>query len=223
MIRLKVAALVAFGLIGVASLYVVSQGVDALRALTPIEQERDGWQRPSDVIGALSLEPGNVVVDLGSGVGYFALKISPIVGERGAVVAVDLRRESLAFLWIRAWRAGARNIRVIVGDADDPRVPSVASDAVLVANTYHELANPRTILGALSRSMKRGARIVVVDRGPRTGAGSREAAADHHEIAPDLAEQAVRQAGFEVMSRQDRFIDRPADDHVWWLLVARKP
>jgi hypothetical protein len=52
-----------------------------------------------------------------------------------------------------------------------------------------------------------------------------------YEIAPSVAEDEIRQGGFEVLSRDDRFIDRPAversgdrqDDHVWWLIVARKP
>jgi len=52
-----------------------------------------------------------------------------------------------------------------------------------------------------------------------------------YQIAASIAEDEIRQSGFEVVSRDDRFIDRPAaerpgdrpDDHVWWLIVARKP
>ena len=52
-----------------------------------------------------------------------------------------------------------------------------------------------------------------------------------YQIASSIAEDEIRQRGFEVISRDDRFIDRPAierpgdrpDDHVWWLIVARKP
>jgi hypothetical protein len=60
------------------------QGIPTLRALDQIESERDHWQRPSDVIQALNLHEGSVVVDFGSGVGYFALKLSPVVGKRAA-------------------------------------------------------------------------------------------------------------------------------------------
>ena len=67
-----------------------------------IESERDHWQRPSDVIQALNLHEGSVVVDFGSGAGYFALKLSPVVGKRGSVVAEDIRRESLTFLRIQS-------------------------------------------------------------------------------------------------------------------------
>jgi hypothetical protein len=62
---------------------VIYDGVQTLRILTVVERDRDRWQRPSDILRTLAVEQGNVVVDLGSGAGYFALKLSPMVG-RGA-------------------------------------------------------------------------------------------------------------------------------------------
>jgi hypothetical protein len=52
-----------------------------------------------------------------------------------------------------------------------------------------------------------------------------------YQILASVAEDEIRQRGFEVLGRDNRFIDRPAverpgdrqDDHVWWLIVARKP
>ena len=222
--RLRIAAFLACGLLAVSLLYVAEQAAEALRALTPIEQERDGWQRPADILRALDLKPGDTVVDLGSGVGYFTFKLSPIVGSSGTVVATDIRRESLVFLWIRTMLRGARNVRVIHGNEDDPRLPSQPADAVLVLNTYHELAHPATMLAVVFSHMKSGGRLVVVDRAPRAGREeSRDAAAAHHEVAPDLADQDLRRAGFTPISRDDRFIDRPGDDDVWWLITTTKP
>jgi hypothetical protein len=52
-----------------------------------------------------------------------------------------------------------------------------------------------------------------------------------YQIGASIVEDEIRQRGFEVISQDDRFIDWPAaerpgdrpDDHVWWLIVARKP
>jgi hypothetical protein len=68
----------------------------------------------------------------------------------------------------------------------------------------------------------------VLDRGPRSEYGeSREIQMQQYQIAASIAEDEIRQRGFELISRDDRFIDRPPaerpDDHVWWLIVARKP
>ena len=182
------------------------------------------WQRPSDVIQALNLHEGSVVVDFGSGVGYFTLKLSPLVGKNGGVVAEDIRQQSLVFLRIRALLRGRHNVKTIRGETDDPELPAGFADAVLIANTYHELTAPKPILRHLADSLKTGGQLVILDRGPRSGVvESRETQAKHHELRPDSVETEVRSAGFEIISRQDRFIDRPGEDEVWWLMVARKP
>src|ERR1700688_1876335 len=133
-----------------------------LNRLDAVEAQRDQWQRPSDVLRALDLQPGNTVVDLGSGAGYFALKLSPAVGQQGRVLAVDLRKLSLFFLWTRALLRGQRNIHVIVGEEDDPRLPTGSVDAVLICNTYHEFSNPELMLNHVFRSLRRGGHLVVV-------------------------------------------------------------
>lgn len=68
------------------------QGVRTLQQLTAVEAERDQWQRPSDIIYALDPRTGNTVVDLGCGSGYFALKLSSVVGPEGTVLAEEIRR-----------------------------------------------------------------------------------------------------------------------------------
>ena len=51
-------------------LFVVQQVVATLKTLTAVESERDGWQRPQEILQQLDVHPGNVVVDLGSGAEY---------------------------------------------------------------------------------------------------------------------------------------------------------
>ncbi|HXE64018.1 MAG TPA: methyltransferase domain-containing protein [Bryobacteraceae bacterium] len=196
-------------------MYVLFSALDTLRTLDLVEAERDGWQRPADVLRALDLRPGNTAVDLGSGAGYFTLKISPLVGNSGRVLAVDLRRLSLTFLWIRSVLHNRRNISVIVGGEDDPHLAPGVADAVLIANTYHEFRNPRPIMEHVFRALRKGGRLVIVDRGP----GS---AADGHEVPMDRVAQELEHEGFEIVGRRDSFI-RPADQDPWWLLAARKP
>ncbi len=207
----------------VPAVFVASQAVRTLGVLTNVERERDTWQRPDEVIRQLNPGAGETIVDLGSGAGYFALKIAPRVAPNGRVLAVDLRRQSLAFLWIRAVLGGHSNLHVLRGQVDDPELPPGPVDAVLMANTYHELTAPEPILKALFMSMRPGARLVVVDRGPRDGDTSPTATAEHHEMTAAVAEHDINQQGFHTVTREDRFIDRPGEEDIWWLLVFRKP
>jgi predicted methyltransferase len=201
-------------LLGLNTLYSFTSTLNRLDA---VESDRDRWQRPADVLRALDLRPGNTVVDLGSGAGYFALKLSPAVGDRGQVLAVDVRRLSLFFLWIRALSRGQRNVQVIVGEEDNPRLPVGTADAVLICNTYHEFSKPNLILDYVFRSLRPGGHLAVVDRAPRA------TEAQHaHEVPLTAVEGQLRNEGFEILSQDDSFIDRPGDD-LWWLVTARKP
>jgi ubiquinone/menaquinone biosynthesis C-methylase UbiE len=216
----------------VAALFLIYQLTQTLYQLNLAEGERDRWQRPDDVIKSLKLKDGDVVADVGCGVGYFSLKLAPKVAEHGSVLAEDILGESLTFLSIRAFLHHQSNIRVIHGDLDDPHLPKGSVDAVLIANSYHEFTKPLAILDHTFRALRSNGRLVVLDRGPRSDHGEhREIQMQQYQIAASIAQEEIRQRGFEVISRDDRFIDRSAterpgdrpDDHVWWLIVARKP
>jgi predicted methyltransferase len=190
---------------------------NTLNQLDVIESERDQWQRPMDVLRALDLREGNTVVDLGSGAGYFSLKLSPAVGKRGQVIAVDLRRLSLFFLWTRALLRGQSNVHVVVGEENNPRLPTGTVDTVLICNTYHEFSNPGLMLDHVFRSLRRGGHLVIVDRAPRA------TEAEHaHGMPLTAVEGELRRKGFDIASQEDDFIDRPGNDS-WWLLDGRKP
>jgi ubiquinone/menaquinone biosynthesis C-methylase UbiE len=198
---------------GVGLAGVAYQGIRTLQQLKAVEAGRDQWQRPADIIRELNLKTGNVVIDFGSGAGYFALKLSDTVGDGGRVLAVDLRRLSLLFLRIRAVLGGKHNIQTIVGSVDDPHLPAGTADAVLIVNTYHELTVPEEILARLWRAVRPGGRLVVVDR---------KASSGEHQVSPGTADAEVRKAGFSVVLRNDEFI-HPAGDESWWLLIADRP
>jgi hypothetical protein len=42
-------------------------------------------------------------------------------------------------------------------------------------------------------------------------------------VSPEQVERELRQAGFEIVSRQDRFIENDPFNKEWWLITARKP
>lgn len=211
--------------VGVPTLYVAYQVAATLTLLTQVERERDEWQRPADVLKLLNVSKGSTVVDFGCGAGYFALKLSTVVGTSGTVLATDIRRESLAFLWIRAALGRYRNLQVIHGEPDNPRLPPDAVDAILVSNTFHELTAPAQTLETLSHTLKSGGRLVILDRGPRGKPGTTQDPPDgtHHGSLSTSAERYLRSAGFSLVSEDDHFIDRVQDDDRWWVIVARKP
>ena len=196
--------------------------LNTLSRLDVVEAQRDQWQRPSDVIDALGLKPGAQVVDLGCGSGYFTLKLSPRVDPGGHVLAEDIRRLPLAFLWVRTILKGDHNVRIIHGLVSDPRLPHARVDAVLIVNTYHEFTDPQSILAHVKSALVSGGRLVIVDREPKPqNVGVTEIG--DHEIAPARVEDDLRRAGFQIVDLRDSFISADPENETWWMIVARKP
>ena len=217
--------LLAFFICTLAVFLLLNTGYSALNTLSRldvVEAERDQWQRPAAVIQALGIRPGDVAVDLGCGSGYFALKLSSPVGKAGRVLAEDIRRLPLTFLWLRTILKNERNVTVVRGGATDPHLFRRQVNEVLIANTYHELADSQAILAQVRQSLVSDGRLVVLDRSPNPADIGATRLAEH-EISAGQVEGELRQAQFEIVSRQDDFIEKDPDNESWWLIVARKP
>lgn len=217
--------LLAFLVLGLTALFVFNIGYAALNTLSRldvVEAQRDQWQHSVDVIQALQIKQGDAVADIGCGSGYFALKLSSSVGGNGRVLAEDIRGLPLSFLWIRTILKNKRNVSVIHGDPTDPHLPTGMVNDVLIANTYHELTDPQSMLQHVWQSLVSGGRLVVVDRAPNPAdIGATELA--EHEISAERVERELQQANLQIINRQDHFIEKDPDQETWWLIVARKP
>ena len=219
--RLKLAVFFLCALMVFFFLNIGYSALNTISRLDVVEAARDQWQHPAQVVQALGIRPGDVVVDLGCGSGYFALKLSMSVGTRGRVLAEDIRTLPLAFLWFRTILKNERNITVVHGDPYDPHLPAQRVNEVLIANTYHEFIDSRAVLEHVRRALISGGRIVVVDRAPKSAGGPNPLA--EHEISAGQVESELRKAQFEIVTRQDDFIDKDPDNESWWLIVARNP
>lgn len=100
---------------------------------------RSGWQLPEEVVAALDIAPGDQVVDLGAGDGYFVPYLAEAVGPSGTVYAVEVDEEKVRDLRDRAEREGWANVRVVSGRTDDPQLPDGEMDLVLLVNVYHHI------------------------------------------------------------------------------------
>ena len=127
---------------------------------------RESRQREEDcetLLGALDIQPGNVVCDMGCGNGFYTLKIAKLVGERGKVFAVDIQREMLGLLKDRAELENITNIELIHGTVVDPKLPASSVDLMLMVDVYHEFSHPEQMLAAIRQSLKADGRVALVE------------------------------------------------------------
>lgn len=124
---------------------------------------RDGWQKPRELVAALGLRPGMWVADLGAGTGYFSRHLDAAVRPDGVVFAVDTEPNLVAHLRTRAETERTATVVPTLASFDDPRLPPGALDLVLIVDTYHHLDDRLAYLRRLTRTLKPGGRIAIVD------------------------------------------------------------
>ena len=155
---------------------------------------RDGRLQVNRVMDILGITPGKTVADIGAGSGWFTVRAARRVGEAGMVYAVDINPESIRYVGDRAHKEKLRNVKTILGKADDPLLPAGAVDVVLLLKTYHEVAEPVALLRNLRESLRAGARIGIIDR---NGNG------ENHGVGRDVVLHEATQAGYRLLEQYD--------------------
>lgn len=127
------------------------------------ETARDKLGEAADVIRIAGIKSGMAVADIGTGGGYYVMRVAPVVGPQGRVFAQDISANVLHLVRLRALSAGHRNVRYVQGSQANARLPDASVDIALMIHMYHEIEQPYLLLDRLRRSLKPGGRIVVVD------------------------------------------------------------
>lgn len=155
----------------------------------------DAWRRPDVVLEALAPKPGETVVDLGAGTGYYVGPLANLVGRRGTVYATDIDDDALRGLEGLKETHGFNQMVIIRSEHHSPRLPANSVDAVLISHTLRELKDPVPFLRGLKEALRRNGRIVVVDF-LRTDDGFLPAKSSRLDLAE--AKRILFRAGFRV-------------------------
>jgi len=122
---------------------------------------RDAWQKPREVISALAVAPDAAVADIGSGTGYFAVRLAR-AAPKGVVYGVDTEPSMVRYLDERAKHEGLGNLVSVAGQPGDASLP-VKVDLVLMVDVYHHIAERARYFDRLRGSLKAGARVAIID------------------------------------------------------------
>ncbi|HWT13863.1 MAG TPA: methyltransferase domain-containing protein [Allosphingosinicella sp.] len=161
------------------------------------EDARDSVGEFETVIRLAEIRAGMSVADIGAGEGYYTVRLSPIVGRQGRVLAEDIVPTTIQELARRVQRERLDNVAVKVGNPNDPQLPDASFDRILMIHMYHEIARPSEFLWHLHDDLKRGGAIVVVDADRPT---------DRHGTPPQLLVCEFNALGYE-LKRFERLPD----------------
>jgi SAM-dependent methyltransferase len=164
------------------------------------EKERDDAGEPRQLVHLLGITSGMTVADIGAGSGYYVVRLSPIVGPQGRIIAEDIVPEYLQDLRRRA--RGLQNVVISRGEPHDPRLLADSLDIAILVHMYHEIAQPYGLLYNLVPALKPGARVGILDAyGPTSAHGT-----PPNLLQCELAAVGYRQISFDRLAGSDAYL-----------------
>ena len=132
---------------------------DALAVLEgPVRQR---CQNPERLWRRIGLRPGDIVVDVGAGSGFFSFPAASLVGSTGRVYAVDISEELVELVRERAERDKRSNVQSVLSTPQRIPIDDGVADVAILANVLHGIS-PATVDEAI-RVVRPGGRLVDVD------------------------------------------------------------
>jgi predicted methyltransferase len=155
------------------------------------EKERDAADEARQLMRLLGIKSGMTVADIGAGSGYYVVRLSPMVGPHGRIIAEDVVPKYLQGLRRRVRDLGLRNVVISLGEPHDPRLPANSLDIAILVHMYHEITQPYGLLYNLVPALKPGARVGIVDAYAPTS---------KHGTPPDLLRCELTAVGYRQIS-----------------------
>jgi ubiquinone/menaquinone biosynthesis C-methylase UbiE len=109
----------------------------------------------------LAPEPGERILEIGVGVGYYTLDMAEWVGPEGTVEIFDLQQEFLDHVMRRAAERNLSNLVPTQGDATALPYDGDSIDAVVLTAVLGEIPDPVAALRQIQRVLKPGGRLIV--------------------------------------------------------------
>lgn len=166
------------------------------------ERERDAVDEVGQVVRRLDVKPATTVADIGAGSGYYTVRLSPIVGPNGRVIAEDVIADYLFGLRQRVRDLELKNVTIGLGEPHDPRLPIGSTDTAILVHMYHEIAQPYAFLYNLVPALKPGGRVGIVD----AIAGIPEHGTPPMLLRCELAAIGYREIGFHRLSGSGAYL-----------------
>ncbi len=123
-----------------------------------VNEDRRKRQPVEIIVQRIGPKVGEVIADLGAGVGYLSI---PLADEGATVIALDFQQDMLDGL--RERDNGLERIRVVRATLPEIPLPDRSLDRAVMVNVFHEVEDKERLVSEISRVLRSKGRISLVD------------------------------------------------------------
>jgi predicted methyltransferase len=184
------------------------------------DRERDAQRKPAETLAFAGVKPGDQVLEIAPGKGYYTRLLSAIVGPKGKVTVYligPLPKPGTPAPPVQAIAADPHysNVTLIMQRLTEAK-PSAAFDLVWTTQNYHDLHNVPdlsmlAVNNAIFNALKPGGVYFVLDHAAEAGSGARDTNTLHR-IDEESVKNEVTSVGFK-LAGESNVLRNPADPH----------
>ena len=166
---------------------------------------REQWESSAKSLQRIALQPGQKVLDIGCGMGYYTYQMAAQVGPAGLVYAIETDESYLQFIKQQVKTERLRNVKTVLSLPDDIKVNDQA-DVAFICSLYHVIYGwspepmRRGFLESIKRALKPDGRLVIVDNLAAHGRELHSSFVDHRLVAAQLWFYGFRVEHYEELS-----------------------
>ena len=97
------------------------------------------FDNPANTLRAAGIQPGQQVLEVGCGPGFFTLPAAKLVGDTGYVHAIDLQPLAIKTVNQKLKKTGVTNVKVAMADAAATGLPAENIDVAFLFGVIHSL------------------------------------------------------------------------------------
>jgi demethylmenaquinone methyltransferase/2-methoxy-6-polyprenyl-1,4-benzoquinol methylase len=117
---------------------------------------------PTRILQGAGIHPGQTVLEVGCGTGFFTLPAARLLGDQGSLVAIDMLTMSVEAVTKKVQTANLKNVKVVKGDALNTQLATESLDAVLLFGVIPAPMLPmERLLSEMHRILKPGGTMAV--------------------------------------------------------------
>lgn len=162
---------------------------------------RDKEQKPDEVVKLMEVKPGQVIVDIGAGSGYFTRRFAAAVGPMGKAIGTEIDATMVRAMNADARRLNATNYEARLVPPDDPLLPANSVDTIFLCDAYHHIQDRVAYFAKARQTLKPGGRLVILDF-------VRSKDNTEHSIVKEEVVEELRRAGFRLAKEFDLLLPK---------------